>query len=172
MAPATVVLKAAKDVKVKVDDKLVTRTSTEMKFTTPALDGDKSYTYVFTAEQTKDGKKATGKKTITVRAGKETVVDFSDLGSKDDSATTETAKVTIILPTEGKLTVNDVEMKIKGKQTFETPKLTPGQRYYYTVKADLVKDGKATSETRRVNIEAGKSITVDFTAVDVLTASR
>ena len=161
MAPATVIVKAAKDLEVKVDGKVTTRTAVETTFTTPNLAGDRTYTYVFTAEKTIDGEKKTEKKEVTVRAGKETVVDFTKFGIEADNTTTETAKVTVILPGEGKLYVNDVEMSIKGKQTFETPKLNPGQRYYYTVKADLVKGGKTTTETRR--IMAGKSVTVDFT---------
>ena len=170
MAPATVVLKTGKDVTVTVDGKPTTLTATETTFSTPALDPSKTYTYVFEAKQTAGEETKTAKKTVTVIAGKETVVDFTKLEA--DEAKDQTAKVTVILPGEGKLFVNDVEMAIKGKQTFETPKLTPGKRYFYTVKADVVKDGKTSSETRKVTIEAGKSITVDFTPSEVLTASR
>ena len=172
MAPATVLIKAAQDLEVKVDGKATTRKTVETTFTTPILAGDKMYTYVFTAEKTIDGEKKTETKEVTVRAGKQTVVDFTKFGAKADSTTTETAKVTVILPGEGKLFVNEVEMAIKGKQTFETPKLNPGQRYFYTVKADLVKGGKTTSETRRIDIMAGKSVTVDFSPSPVTTASR
>ena len=172
MAPATVLIKAAKDLEVKVDGKLTTRTAVETTFTTPILAGDKTYTYVFTAEKTIDGKKETEKKEVTVRAGKKTVVDFTKFGTEADNTTTDTAKVTVIFPSEGKLVVNDVVISIKGKQTFETPKLNPGQRYFYNVKADLVKGGKTTSETRRIDIMAGKSVTVDFSTSEIATASR
>jgi uncharacterized protein (TIGR03000 family) len=171
MAPATVVLKTGKDVTVTVDGKPTTLTAAETTFSTPALDPSKTYTYVFEAKQAVGGETKTEKKTVTVVAGKETVVDFTKLDA-DEAKSVETAKVTVILPGEGKVFVNEVEIAIKGKQTFETPKLTPGKRYFYTVKADLVKDGKTSSETRKVTIEAGKSVTVDFTPSDVLTASR
>ena len=172
MAPATVIVKAAKDLEVKVDGQATTRIGVETTFTTPILAGDKTYTYVFTAEKVIDGEPKKVTKTVTVRAGKKTEVDFTDFATSTDSTTTETAKVTVIFPGEGKLFVNDVEMAIKGKQTFETPKLNPGKRYFYTVKADLVKGGKTTSETRRVGIMAGKSVTVDFSTSEIATASR
>jgi len=172
MNAATVVVKAANDVEIKVNGQVTTRRSTEETYSTPALDSGKTYSYVFVAERKVDGKTKTATKEVTVQAGKTTVVDFSDFGTEVVNTTTESAKVTVILPPQGKVYVNDVEMAVSGTRTFETPRLVKGKRYFYTVKADLIKDGKTTTDTRRINIEAGKAITVDFTTKAVQTASR
>jgi uncharacterized protein (TIGR03000 family) len=56
-------------------------------------------------------------------------------------------------------------------RAFDTPSLQPGQQFYYTVKAEVVRDGKPVSETRRVIFEAGKKIDVEF-RLPVETARR
>jgi len=172
MQPATVVVKAASDVQIKVNGQATTRRATEETYTTPVLDPSKTYTYVFVAEQTADGRTRSATKQVTVEAGKETVVDFSDFAAAVATTEATAAKVTVIMPGKGKVYVNDVEIAVSGKKTFHTPKLVKGQRYFYTVKADLVKDGKTTTDTRRVDVEAGKAVTIDFSAPAVLTASR
>ena len=43
-----------------------------------------------------------------------------------------------------------------------TPALEPGKFYYYTLKAEVVRDGKALVETKKVFVEAGKEAFVDF----------
>jgi len=172
MQPATVVVKAPTDVKITVNGQATTRRTAEESFSTPLLNPGRTYSYAFVAERTVDGKKETAKKDVTVVAGKETVVDFSNFRAAVASTDEAPAKVTVVLSGEGKVFVNDVEMKVSGKRTFVTPALTKGQRYFYTVKAEVVKAGKTSTETRRVNVEAGKTVTVDFTAEESLTASR
>ena len=170
--PATVIVKADPSVVVKVNGQTTTRKTAEESFRSPALVPGRSYTYTVVAEYTRDGKAMTETKEITVSAGRQTVVDFSDLGTAVATAETEPANVTVILPTGAKLTVNDVVVAASGNQTFQTPKLEKGKSYFYTVKAEVVRDGKPVTETRRVDVEAGKAITVDFTTASTLTASR
>jgi uncharacterized protein (TIGR03000 family) len=55
-------------------------------------------------------------------------------------------------------------------RTFETPSLQTGQRYYYILKAELVRDGQTLSEQRRVIVEAGKQVTVEFTELTAVNA--
>jgi uncharacterized protein (TIGR03000 family) len=86
-------------------------------------------------------------------------------------ASTETARVTVILPEGARVFVNDVALTVKGKQTFETPKLEKGKTFFYNVKAELPRDGRTVTETKKVSVEAGKAVTVDFTDPK-LTASR
>jgi len=173
---ATVVVKAAKEVKILVNGQETTRRSDEDSYQSPALEAGQTYSYEVKAELVKDGKTLSKTKTITVRAGRETVVDFSDLGSESKAvaeAAEEAASVTVIAPEGTKVLVNDVAFTISGKRTFDTPKLQKGQKYFYTVKAEVVRDGKNMTETRRVDVEAGKSATVDFNkAESALTASR
>jgi uncharacterized protein (TIGR03000 family) len=82
------------------------------------------------------------------------------------------ARITVTLPADAKLTVDDVECPLTSeKRTFSSPKLQPGQRYYYTFKAEVVRDGKTRTETKRVIIAAGDKVDVEF-ALPVETASR
>lgn len=87
--------------------------------------------------------------------------------------TDESAKVTFVVPTGARLFVNDVAVAAQGSQTFDTPKLTQGKTYYYTVKAELNRDGQAVTDIRRIDVAAGKALTVDFTKAEARqTASR
>jgi uncharacterized protein (TIGR03000 family) len=82
------------------------------------------------------------------------------------------ARITVHLPADAKLMVDGVECPLASDtRAFDTPKLAPGQQYYYTVKAELVRDGKTRTETKRIIFEAGRKIDVEFT-LPVETASR
>jgi uncharacterized protein (TIGR03000 family) len=48
-------------------------------------------------------------------------------------------------------------------RTFVSPKLEPGTRYTYEVKARWTDNGKEVEQTRRVPVHAGERVTVDFT---------
>jgi len=172
LQPATVVVKAPVDVEVKVNGQMTTRPSIEETFTTPGLIPGRTYKYVFSAKGNKGEKTVETTKEVTVEAGKKSIVDFTNLDAPTAVVENDSAKVTVIMPGTGKVLVNDVEVTVSGKRTFDTPILVKGQRYYYTFKADVLKDGKSTTITRRVDVEAGKTITVDFTPDPVLTASR
>lgn len=168
-SPATVVIKAPLAATVKVNGETTTRRASEESFETPALASGKTFAYNFEATLPKDGKAVTATRRVTVQAGSRTVVDFSELGTD-----AEAAKVTVLLPKDARLTVNGVAYGSQERQTFDTPKLAKGKRYFYTVVAERRGDGRPVAETRRVTVEAGKAVTVDFTAParEVLTASR
>ena len=48
------------------------------------------------------------------------------------------------------------------ERLFESPPLTPNHSYTYTIKARWTESGKAVDQERRVNVQAGQNITVDF----------
>jgi len=172
-APATVVVKAAKDITLKVNGTVAARKSDEETYTSPALVAGRTYSYTFVAERMVDGKPVTETKEVNVYAGRTAMVDFSGFGTEVAKADeTATASVTVVLPENAKLTVNDVAITATGKQTFTTPKLEKGKSYFYTVKAEIVRDGKPVTETRKIDVAAGKDVTIDFTANEKLTASR
>src|SRR5262245_7116538 len=82
------------------------------------------------------------------------------------------ARITVHVPADAKVTVDGVECPLtSGARTFDTPKLQPGQQFYYTVQAEVVRDGKTRTETKRVIFEAGRKIDVEF-SLPVETASR
>jgi uncharacterized protein (TIGR03000 family) len=168
--PATVLVKADTGVTIKVNGQVAPRNSAEESYQSPPLKAGMAYTYTVVAELNRDGKLHTETKEITVHAGRKTEVDFSNLGAVAKTEA-ESASVTVLLPEGAKLTVNDVVINAKDKQTFQTPKLEKGKSFFYTVKAEITRDGKPTTETRRIDVSAGKSVTVDFTTA-TLTASR
>lgn len=81
------------------------------------------------------------------------------------------ARITVNLPAEAKLYVDNVACPLTSNvRSFNTPALQPGQKYYYTLKMELERDGVTSSQQQRVFIAAGQQINVDFNAT--ATASR
>ncbi len=103
---------------------------------------------------------------VTVKAGQRSRADFSEL-SRDDAP----ANVTIKAPADARVTVDDVEVPPTSR-TFKTPTLENGRTYFYTVKAEMVRDGKAVHDSKLVRLEAGKEVKVDFEEPSVATAEK
>ncbi len=73
------------------------------------------------------------------------------------------AKLVVELPADAKLYIDDLPMKTpSGLRSFNTPTLEPGQAYYYMVRAEVIRDGKPITETRRVIVRAGQTIRANF----------
>jgi uncharacterized protein (TIGR03000 family) len=160
--PAQVVIKAATDVKVSFNGTATNRKTAEETFKTPDLQPGRTYAYDVVAQVSKDGKTYTTSKKITVRAGERSEVSFGDANEVIAAAQAEKARITVLLPEGGKLYVDGQERGTNAtKQTFDTPKLTKGKTYYYTLKVEL-KASNSGAKTQRVNVEAGKDVTVDF----------
>jgi len=161
--PATVVIKAAPDVKVLFNGKETVRKKAEEAFKTPDLLPGKAYSYDVVAEVSRDGKTYTTSQRVTVRAGERSEVSFGDAAEVIAAAQAEAAHITVLLPEGGKLYV-DGQVRGSGaaKQTFDTPKLSKGKTYFYTLKVEVKSANNAGAKTQRVNVEAGKDVTVDF----------
>jgi uncharacterized protein (TIGR03000 family) len=158
---ATVVIKAPTGVRILVDGQETNRNTAEEVFTTPALEPGRTYQYVFKAEAVRDGRTVTDVKRVMVQAGRQAEVDFTDLAG--DRGAAEAAKVTVRVPEDAKLYVDNVQCPLTStSRTFETPKLQPGRRYFYTVRAEVERDGQPVSESRRIYVEAGQTTNVDF----------
>jgi uncharacterized protein (TIGR03000 family) len=75
----------------------------------------------------------------------------------------ESAHFTVRLPADARLTVDDVECPLtSGSRTFDTPSLVPGREYFYTLKAEMVRDGRRIAQTKRVAFRPGERVTVSF----------
>ncbi len=69
----------------------------------------------------------------------------------------------VTLPADAKLTFGDQATRsISATRTFLSPPLEPGFSYYYTLKAEIVRDGRPLVETMRVPIRAGQETKVAF----------
>jgi len=163
-APATVVVKAPADVRVTVNGQLAMRNGTEESFTTPTLQPEQTYAYEFKAEAVRDGHTVTRTRRVFVWAGRTSRVDFNDLKTEAEGPGDNSAKVTVVVPADAQLWVDGVPVPATaGKQrSFDTPKLKAGLNYFYTLTAEVNRDGQKRSARRRVNVAAGKQVTVEF----------
>jgi uncharacterized protein (TIGR03000 family) len=75
-APAKVIVSLPAAAKLAIDGNATTSTAAERTFVSPALEAGKDYQYTLTAELVRDGKNVTETKTIIVRAGETTNVNF------------------------------------------------------------------------------------------------
>ena len=74
-----------------------------------------------------------------------------------------TAEIVVRVPVAAKVFVEDRPTKQRGvERLFETAELQPGRTYTYTIRAELVRDGRTVSETKRVTVRAGESTQVRF----------
>ncbi|MFL5242483.1 MAG: TIGR03000 domain-containing protein [Gemmataceae bacterium] len=93
---------------------------------------------------------------IPVREKKKT--EAGPAGMKD-----AVARITVELPEDAKLTVDGVACPLTSTtRTLETPELQPGQKYTYTLEAQINRNGETISASRRVVFESGKLLNVDF----------
>lgn len=78
--------------------------------------------------------------------------------------TMEAAKLVVKLPADAKLFVDDVQTTTANKEVrqFRTPALAVGQEYSYTLRAEVVRDGKTYTDTKTVIVRAGATIETAF----------
>ncbi len=88
--------------------------------------------------------------------------------------TTAPARITVRLPADARLYVDNVVCPLtSGTRSFNTPALEPGRDFYYTLRAEVVRDGRTRRETQRVIVSSGREVSVAFRSFDpVATASR
>lgn len=83
-------------------------------------------------------------------------------------AAAERARLTVQVPPGAKLFIDDQPMKAASDvRNFNTPRLERGQAYYYEVRAEVVRDGKPVSETKKVVVRAGEDVAVSFRHMEV-----
>lgn len=86
-------------------------------------------------------------------------------------------------PTQGSVEVRlpgDARMYVDGQlapltstvRRFETPQLQLGRDYYYTIKAEAVRNGQMVTESKKVVVRAGQVARVDFGELTVAAASK
>lgn len=75
------------------------------------------------------------------------------------------ATLVVSLPADAKLFIQEQATTTTGEsRTFVSPTLEAGKDYVYTLKAELVRDGKPLSVTRQVTVRAGMTVqaSIDF----------
>jgi len=67
------------------------------------------------------------------------------------------------LPADAKLIVDDVVTKsTSATRLFTSPTLQPGMEYTYTLKAEVVRNGKTFTVSKRVPVHAGEETNVSL----------
>lgn len=83
------------------------------------------------------------------------------------------ARLVVEVPGDAKVYIDDQLMKTKeGVRKYSTPTLEPGQLYYYMVKAEIVRDGKTQSETKRVVVKAGEESRLSFDKLEPVATAK
>lgn len=79
------------------------------------------------------------------------------------------ATIVVSLPAEATLTIDGAATtSTSALRRFVSPTLEAGQEYVYTLKAEVVRDGKVVAATKKVSVRAGEQSTV---SLDLPTAS-
>jgi uncharacterized protein (TIGR03000 family) len=82
---------------------------------------------------------------------------------KEQSAALDHARLIVTLPADAKLYVDDkLTQATSERRIFSSPTLADGQTYYYILRAEIVRDGKTQSETKRLLLHAGDVIEASF----------
>jgi len=142
------------------------------EFLTPDLEPGQDYRYEFLVKLTQDGKEVTRVKQVTIRAGAVVRVAYEDMSPADKAETRQVkesrpAHISVRLPEDARLYIDGVFCPLTSDtRAFDTPKLEPGRKYLYVSRAELARDGRQRSETRRVIFRAGEQVTVNFEDLD------
>lgn len=88
----------------------------------------------------------------------------------ETTAQTDSATIVVELPADAKLTIDDQPTEsTSGRRVFTTPDLEEGKEYSYTLKAEVVRDGRVQVITKKVAFRAGEEaqVTLDLPASTV-----
>lgn len=166
---AEVVVRAPANVELTVEDQELPRTANEQAFRTPQLQPGYQYNYTFKARVVREGKTVSYTKQVKVRAGESATADFTKLATQGK----DSARITVKLPSDARLYVDETLCPMTtDTRSFTTPELQAGQKYYYTLKAEVVRGGETRTARKRVIVEAGKDVAVEFTDLPLQTVSR
>lgn len=82
----------------------------------------------------------------------------------DDDDVQVRAKVIFRIPDNAKLFVDDQPVSVdESRTTFRTPQLRKGEKYFYDLRVEVIREGRNQVENRRITLSAGDVIRADFT---------
>ena len=92
---------------------------------------------------------------------------------KKEGAAPKEAKLIVDLPADAKLFIDDRPMEFTSQHPiFVTPGLQAGKTYYYDLRAEMMRDGKAVSDTKRVVFHAGDELRESFAGLERKTSDK
>jgi uncharacterized protein (TIGR03000 family) len=82
------------------------------------------------------------------------------------------ATILVNLPADARLSVDGVATtSTSERRTFNTPALPVGEQFQYTLRAEILRDGRTIVETQQVNVRGGEETVVDFSFATTSVAS-
>jgi uncharacterized protein (TIGR03000 family) len=88
----------------------------------------------------------------------------SDTAQAPGATADRPARLVVHLPADARLTVNNTpSTQTSSRRIFNSPPLEPGWRYYYTLKAEVVRDGQRLTTTQQVTLQPGRETEVRLT---------
>lgn len=73
------------------------------------------------------------------------------------------ATILVNLPADARLSVDgNTTTSTSESRTFNTPVLPVGEQFQYTLRAEIVRDGRSIVETQQVNVRGGEETVVNF----------
>jgi len=91
---------------------------------------------------------------------------------QDETAAPAPARVIVKLPEDARLFVDDDPCPLTtATRAFNTPELRPGVTYQYTIRAELTREGRAVTQSKRVTVRAGEETVVEFGAMRAVEAA-
>jgi uncharacterized protein (TIGR03000 family) len=160
-----VLLQMPADALIVVNDKYIDSTSA---YLTPPLEAGKKQVVNVEAAVVRDGKSINRVKRLTIRSGEVVRLAYKDMEpdgrwSKAGETASAPAHITVRLPADARLIVHGVACPLTSDtRSFDTPALASGQKYYYLLKAEVVRNGRSIAQTRRVDFRSGEQVTVSF----------
>jgi uncharacterized protein (TIGR03000 family) len=92
---------------------------------------------------------------------------------KEESMVPAPATIVVELPPDAKLLIdNEATTSKGGSRLFQSPILNPGKEYQYTLKAEVVRDGKPIKAEQVVTVRAGQTTPVTLTLPTLGIAQR
>jgi len=87
--------------------------------------------------------------------------------------TSAPATLVVSLPADARLTVDgNATTSTAAVRTFVTPELATDYNYVYTLRAEVVRDGRTVVETQQVTVRGGQTTNVPFNFSSQGVASR
>ncbi len=78
------------------------------------------------------------------------------------------AELVIAVPLDARVFFDDAPTTQTGtERSYSTPPLTPGMDYGYTIRADVVRNGRTYSQKQKVTVRAGQTVRLDFSTLGV-----
>jgi uncharacterized protein (TIGR03000 family) len=100
---------------------------------------------------------------VSVAATPNRVPASTVASTKVAARTDNVAHITVKLPAKARLWIDQVECPLTSSvRSFDTPPLQPGQRYAYTMRIQLQRDGETVNDSKRVEVAAGRQVEVNF----------